>query len=130
MSMWKVLPLLPRPNPRRRQYASAVDHSEVLRTGRLSRASAQISASSQRYSARLDHFRKGGPPPREAIVAIVFGRIGNPAVVNAAANCSRVNKASLFGGNPFSGLTPVSGVFICAHHQYCNQSRWIVMLLL
>jgi hypothetical protein len=65
--------------------------SDVVRIGGLSRASAQASASPQRYKGRQPNLRNGGPPPLVAFVAKVFAFTGNPASVSAAATISRVS---------------------------------------
>jgi hypothetical protein len=51
-----------------------------------------------RYRGFLPHRRKGGPPPRVALVAKVFGDVGKPDAVNAAAQSSRVRSASRSSG--------------------------------
>ena len=67
---------------------------DVLWRGALVAPCAQASASPQRYSARPENRLYGGPPPRVALVASVFGLIGKPAIVNVSAVWSRVKRQS------------------------------------
>ena len=81
-----------------RRSAGALSASEVDRRGALRRASAHCNPSPHVYIARGPNFRKGGPPPREAIVASVLALVGKPASVSASARRSRVKSASRLSG--------------------------------
>lgn len=78
---------------------------DVLWRGAVVTPCAQASASPQTYNARPENKLYGGPPPRVALVASVFGLIGKPAVVKASAVCSRVNRLSGVGRDTIA-LTP------------------------
>jgi len=78
----------------RRLPGGVVSSSAVEVTRGPSRDRAHSRPSRQRVRGLGPNFLKGGPPPRLAFVASVFGLVGYPASVSASASCCRVNNAS------------------------------------
>ena len=97
--------------------------SLVLLIGGLKRASAQASASPQRYKTRAPKRRYGGPPPRLARVASDLSAIGKPAARRAAPTCDRVNFASRFSGT-------IAFLFICRRYPVSAMVSYLPCLIL
>src|SRR5262249_25614407 len=98
--------------------------SLVLLIGGLKRASAQASASPQRYKTRAPKRRYGGPPPRLARVASDLSATGKPAARRAAPSSDRVNFASRFSGTiafPFKSRRYAGSAMVDYFHM--NQVR-------
>jgi hypothetical protein len=92
--------------------------SLVERIGGPSRDHAHSSVSPHRYNGFRPHLRKGGPPPRVALVASVAADVLYPAAVSACAASRRPNSVS---GS--CGIGATLGVLLS------NASSWVVVTI-